>query len=88
VVGLLHGQVALEVLADGDSAGQVAAAGQGGLVVVAGGVFGQVAPIRTSVVSSSNFICLSSGLRLVLLFDSVRGVAVMGGRVQGILVLG
>jgi hypothetical protein len=43
-------------------------------------------PISTSVVSSSNFTGLSSGLRLVLLFDSVRGVAVMGGRVQGILV--
>src|SRR6201989_2121174 len=43
VVGLFHGQVALEVLADDHRAVQVAAAGQDRLVVVVGGVLRHVA---------------------------------------------
>src|SRR6516225_8478001 len=43
VVGLLHRQVALQVLGHDHRAVQIAAAGQHRLVVVVGGVLGQVA---------------------------------------------
>jgi hypothetical protein len=89
VVGLLHRQGALEVLADDHRAVQVATAGQDRLVVLLGGVLRHVAAdqdidrlvIECHLDSSSNYARCSCR-------EPVPGVPVLCDRVQRLLVLG